>query len=85
MEAGFVSERSDEYDGPLTYLPHHRIIDKLSTPMRPVFNGSARFKEEPSLNDCLHIGTNLNPEMLSILLPCRQQSVSQSVRTARYL
>ena len=78
MEAGFVSEASEEYDGPLTYLPHHPVIrpDKLSTPMRPVFNGSARFKGGPSLNDCLHIGPNLNPELLAVLLRFRQNKIA---------
>ena len=60
-EAGFVSEASEEYDGALTYVSHHSVIrpDKLTTPMRKVFNGSAGFNGGPSLNDWLHVGKNL--------------------------
>jgi hypothetical protein len=59
---GYISEASDPFDGPRTYLPHHPVLrpDKKTTKVRPVFNGSAQGKSGPSLNNCLFPGPNLN-------------------------
>ncbi|XP_054724731.1 uncharacterized protein LOC129234988 [Uloborus diversus] len=42
------------------YLPHRPVIrESSSTPVRPVFDASARTKFSPSLNQCLEAGPNL--------------------------
>ena len=55
------------------YLPFHLIVNETkSTPIRIVYNGSARTKRENnSINDCLLKGVNLLSKMLPILLRIR--------------
>ena len=55
------------------YLPHHPVVreDKTSTKVRPVFDGSAKTSSGSSLNDCLEVGPNLNPDLLDVLLRFR--------------
>jgi hypothetical protein len=44
-----------------SYLPHRPVFNPKSTttPIRPVFDASAKSKGRPSLNDCLEKGPNL--------------------------
>ncbi len=67
---GFVEEADFNYEGLHTYLPHHPVYrtDKATTKIRPVFDGAARSKYGPSLNDVLKTGPNLNPDLLSVLM-----------------
>lgn len=55
------------------YLSHHPIIRiHPTTPVRIVFDCSAKLsKEDRSLNDCLHSGPSLVPELVKILLRFR--------------
>jgi hypothetical protein len=55
------------------YLPHHPVVrsDKLSTRVRPVFDGSARSPSGYSLNDCLHTGPRIGSDIFDILLRFR--------------
>ncbi|XP_055951562.1 uncharacterized protein LOC129987627 [Argiope bruennichi] len=56
------------------YLPHRAVI-KLSsstTPIRPVFDASARLANYPSLNQCLECGPNLIELIPNILLRFRE-------------
>ncbi|XP_055931952.1 uncharacterized protein LOC129962236 [Argiope bruennichi] len=56
------------------YLPHRAVI-KLSsstTPIRPVFDASARLVNYPSLNQCLECGPNLIELIPNILLRFRE-------------
>ncbi|XP_055928633.1 uncharacterized protein LOC129959765 [Argiope bruennichi] len=59
---GIVEELNSEdlKDSKCHYLPHRPVIkDNSTTRMRPVFDGSAKSKLSPSLNDCLITGSNL--------------------------
>jgi hypothetical protein len=69
----FIEEADFSYDGLHTYLPHHPVyrMDKNSTKIRPVFDGAAKSKFGPSLNDVLETGPNLNPDLLSVLIRFR--------------
>ncbi|XP_054287608.1 uncharacterized protein LOC129003337 [Macrosteles quadrilineatus] len=51
------------------YLPHRHVIkeNSLTTKLRPVFDASAKEKNQPSLNDCLEKGDNLIELIPSIL------------------
>ena len=55
------------------YLPHHSVCkDFITTPIRVVFNCSAKAdKESPSLNDCLYTGPNLSEKLGDVLLKFR--------------
>ena len=63
-----------EYKGPTFYLTHHDVMNpqSASTPMRVVFNSSARTRGSFSLNDCLAKGPCLLNQLLGILLRFRQ-------------
>ncbi|XP_046445140.1 uncharacterized protein LOC124194797 [Daphnia pulex] len=75
---GFVEEADFNYDGLHTYLPHHPVYrtDKATTKIRPVFDGAARSKYGPSLNDVLETGPNLNPDLLSVLMRFRMNQIA---------
>ena len=71
-----VSEQELEvYEGTKFYISHHDVMNPrlVSTPMRVVFNSSARIKGALSLNDCLAKGPCLLNELLGILLRFRQE------------
>jgi len=76
---GFIS-RVDPTSAnhPEFYLPHHPVVREQSstTKIRPVFDASARDENGLSLNDCLHTGLNLNPEILAVLLRFRVNKVA---------
>lgn len=59
----------------VSYLPHHAVFNPKSstTPIRPVFDASAKTKGNPSLNDCLEAGPNLIEFILSILIRFRMK------------
>ena len=65
----------DTKDGsPVHYLPHRPVIMllKTTTKVRIVYDASSkRHKSEPSLNDCLHRGPVLLPDLCGILLRYR--------------
>ena len=77
INEGFVAEADPNYKGTCTYLPHHAVErpDKMTTKVRPVFDGSAHTSSSPSINDCLFNGANLNPELLAVLLRFRVPAV----------
>ena len=55
------------------YLPHRPVLKENSTtPVRPVFDASARIQNRPPLNQCLHCGSNLIELIPDILLPFRE-------------
>ena len=53
--------------GKTHYLAHHPVIKKDSetTKVRPVFDGSSKMKNKPSLNECLYSG----PCLLNLIFP----------------
>ena len=73
LDLGFIETANPKFEGTYTYLPHHPVVrnDKATTKVRPVFNGASKPKGGLSVNDCLHAGPNLNPELLAVLLRFR--------------
>jgi len=73
VERGYVEIVDPTYRGIFTYLPHHPVIkpERATTKIRPVFDGSARTKSSPSLNQCLYTGPNNTPDLLAVLLRFR--------------
>ncbi|XP_035204986.1 uncharacterized protein LOC118179934 [Stegodyphus dumicola] len=57
------------------YLPHRPVLKASSstTPIRPVFDASARFINHPSLNQCLQCGPNLIELIPDVLLRFRER------------
>lgn len=54
------------------YLPHHGVKkDSVTTPLRIVFNCSAKRGNNPSLNDCLMTGPSLTEKLGDVLLKFR--------------
>ena len=74
----FVEVADIDYNGLHTYLPHHPVYrkDKATTKIRPVFDGAAKTKYGPSLNEVLETGPNLNPDLLSVLLRFRLHKIA---------
>jgi len=68
----YPDQNSDEIKN-CHYLPHHPVIkkDRETTKVRVVYDASARSKQGPSLNDCLHPGPNLTKNIVDILLRFR--------------
>ena len=58
------------------YLPHQAVItpNKSTTKLRVVFDGSAKMRGSPSLNDCLESGPVLLPSMVGLLIRFRAPS-----------
>ncbi|KAK3105008.1 hypothetical protein FSP39_015108 [Pinctada imbricata] len=67
----------DRYKGPIYYLPHHEVLkpDSKSTPLRIVFNSSAIFMGH-NLNEYWAKGPNMLNDLLSVLLPFRQDKIA---------
>ncbi|XP_033127085.1 uncharacterized protein LOC117124857 [Anneissia japonica] len=78
---GFSRKLTDEeiakYKGPVCYIPHHAVIrpEKKSTPVRIVFNSSAKFHGQ-SLNEFWEKGPDLLNSLFGVLLRFRQQKIA---------
>jgi hypothetical protein len=75
-----LTEREiNDYKGPVHYIAHHEVVrpDKKSTPVRIVFNSSARYKGH-CLNDCWINGPDLLNNMLGVILRFREQPIAVS-------
>ena len=61
---------------PTFYLPHHPVVrvSSKSTKCRPVFAANTKGRNGVSLNDCLHTGPSLTPEIPDVLLRLRMHS-----------
>ena len=72
-----TKEELINYTGPKFYIAHHDVLSphSKSTPMRVVFNSSARIKGHPSMNDLLAKGPCLLNQLLGILLRFRQGEI----------
>ena len=66
-----------EGNQPHYYLPHHPVITNSSstTKMRVVFDGSAKSSSGISLNDLLHVGPVVQPDLYSIVLRFRTHHI----------
>ena len=64
---------SQEQVADVFFLPHHGVVrvDKETTKLRIVSDGSARDHNSCSLNDCLEKGPNLTPHVFDILVRFR--------------
>ncbi|XP_054709285.1 uncharacterized protein LOC129218991 [Uloborus diversus] len=75
FKLGSVEEVSDTRNTghPTYYLPLSPVIrkDKSTTKLRIVFDASSHPPHAPSLNDLLHSGPNLNPDLLNLILSFR--------------
>ena len=56
-------------------MPHHPVIRKeqSTTKVRIVYDGSAKFNDSVSLNDCLQTGPNLIPKLFDVLIRFRNK------------
>ena len=80
LESGIIEKVNDSEPvevGKVCYLPHKAVIreNKETTKVRVVFYASAKTPEGPSLNDCMHAGPSLLPNLMDILLRFRLKRV----------
>ena len=74
LEADFIEivPNATLKEGETHYLPHHGVKkDSVTTPLRMVFNCSAKTGKNPSLNDCLLTGPSLTTKLGDALLEFR--------------
>lgn len=78
LEKGIAETANFEPNSICYFMPHQAVIreDKTTTKLRVVFDASSHSSESISLNDCLHTGPNLNPDVLSILLKFRLHKIA---------
>ncbi|XP_055932864.1 uncharacterized protein LOC129962889 [Argiope bruennichi] len=78
LKAGIVELSDDLVDESTFYLPQHAVIreDKTSSRLRIVFDGTTHAEGEYSLNDCLHTGVNLYPNLFELLVQFRKNAVA---------
>lgn len=63
---------------PSFYLPHHCVqrAESKTTPLRVIFNASAKTTTGLSLNDLMYRGPNLQTDLLSLILKWRQYKIA---------
>uniref|UniRef100_A0A1I7W6R0 DUF1758 domain-containing protein n=1 Tax=Heterorhabditis bacteriophora TaxID=37862 RepID=A0A1I7W6R0_HETBA len=75
LKQGILEEvdENDPIDGILHYIPHQAVItpQKDTTKLRVVFDASAHYKGCPSLNEVIHQGPLIMPELYGMLLRFR--------------
>ncbi|KAK5977662.1 hypothetical protein GCK32_020150 [Trichostrongylus colubriformis] len=75
LKAGFIEEVDEHVhdNHRVYYIPHQAVYKESSstTKLRIVFDASSKTRGAPSLNDCLHQGPTLLPELAGILLRSR--------------
>lgn len=79
----YFSENAKIHADQEYYMLHHAVIrEKKSTiELRVIFDALSQALNELSLNDCLHSGPNLNPEILTLLLQFRNKQTADRVGT----
>lgn len=78
LQRGIIEEVNDEAPKEnCHYLAHHGVIseNKKHTKVRCVFDGSAKKKGSMSINDILHKGPSLLPDLLGILIRIRTMPI----------
>ena len=81
IEEGIIERVPDaELDTKHHFMSHHCVIreDKDTTKVRIVFDGSAKYKHDKSLNDCLEVGMNYMPLIFDTLVRFRLKSVAMT-------
>ncbi|GFV32476.1 DUF1758 domain-containing protein [Trichonephila clavipes] len=65
-----VLETEKPTDRAVFYLPHQAVFrqESLTTKMRIVFDASSHEDGQPSLNDCIWSGGNLNPNIFHLII-----------------
>ena len=73
LDLGFIERVDNNYSKLKThYLPHHAVEkSSITTPIRIVYNCSAKVKGSNSLNDCLLKGPSMTAKLFDILLKFR--------------
>ncbi|KIH65364.1 hypothetical protein ANCDUO_04313 [Ancylostoma duodenale] len=74
IAAGIIEEvEEDVFDDPrVYYIPHQAVVKESSTTaVRVVFDASSHYKGAASLNDCLHQGPPILPNLCGLLLRAR--------------
>lgn len=69
-----VPENEVSTSNAVFYMPHRPVVklDSATTKIRPVFDASAKDINGISLNDCLHRGPNMYPNLIEILIRFRR-------------
>ncbi|XP_015123896.1 uncharacterized protein LOC107045986 [Diachasma alloeum] len=72
-----LSPSRDQPDQKPVYLSHHAFLRKDSTtsPIRLVFNASNRTTNGSTLNDHLHVGPQLLPDLMDVILKWRMHTL----------
>ena len=67
------------------YLPHPAVVDleRITTKLRVVLNGSSKARENLSLNDFLLKGPSLQPDLKNLLLKTRKHRILLTVDVSR--
>ena len=75
-----ISEHEMKSPYPIFYIPHRPVVreDRLSTKVRPVFDASCKGYNGVSLNECMHTGPNLLPNLVEILIRFRKWKIGLS-------
>eukprot|EP00117_Sycon_ciliatum_P031101 scpid25928/ scgid24391/ len=83
LAAGIIEEIADgdDDDNPNQrhYIPHHCVVkpDSRTTKIRVVYDASAKVRPDvPSLNNCLHSGPPLLPDLCGILIRFRLNPIA---------
>ena len=69
---------TQDQDSIVHYMPHHPVIrkERSTTKVRIVYDGSAKFNDSISLNDCLQTGPNLIPKLFDVLIRFRSSRIA---------
>ncbi|XP_006820624.1 uncharacterized protein LOC102804018 [Saccoglossus kowalevskii] len=66
LRRGFIEKVIDEDISRGHFIPHHPVEKQSSTtPVRVVYNCSAKYRDQPSLNDCLESGPAITNDIAS--------------------
>ncbi|GFW77844.1 integrase catalytic domain-containing protein [Trichonephila clavipes] len=73
-----VLETEKPTDRAVFYLPHQAVFrqESLTTKMRIVFDASSHEDGQPSLNDCIWSGENLNPNIFHLIIYFRLNTIA---------